>query len=179
MVLMVVLFAPVVLGSELTISVGPVMRPVPKFVQSLTDAQYKCWAAWQNRQAEAKRANAQLSMPEKPYTTVQRTISTITGVNSGLGRLRHSGRGGMFDVTATTEKGPYTYANPQYAPMPGAIILNPFARVRGGVGSPDWGSLFMPFEGEVMTVSEAMDKFGGPVNPEALFAEGMKPYFPE
>ncbi len=168
------------MAGELTISVGAVMRPLPKFVQGLTDAQYKYWAEWQNRQAEAKRIRGRSNVPELPYDSVQRTTTTVMGEGTALGRRRGgSVRGGAFAAIATTDEGSVDFLNPRYVPTPGAVIFNPFARVKGGGGSPDWDSLFMPFEGEVMTVSEALDKFSGPVNPEALFAECMKEFFPK
>jgi hypothetical protein len=69
------------------------------------------------------------------------------------------------------------FLNSDYtAPMP-VVVYNPWVIDSGRSVGPDWGSLFVPCpDGVVRTVTEALTLVG-PVDPELLFAECMRPYF--
>jgi hypothetical protein len=185
--------------AELTVTDGRVMRPMPKFVQKLSPADFKVWAAWQQRQAERRQAEqADNLFAPKPYTTAARQ----TTVTAGFARASHASRttssggggkkGGGGDKSKAIvgysnldtggmqviERGTARYVNPDYVPTP-AVIVNPYCPPApdAGIGDPDWDTLFVPCERGTQTMTEALNAQAGPVDPEKLYARLMAPFF--
>jgi len=50
----------------ITVTEGPALRPLPKFIYSLTWEDYQTWAEWQNRQADARLAEWRAANPGHP-----------------------------------------------------------------------------------------------------------------
>lgn len=187
------------MAQTITVTNGPIARPLPKFVQELADDDYQIWVDWQNRQAAARAAEKSLpDFPELPYRRVMRetsssyaahrtanvTISSATSLKSGRngGSSRSSGNShtygrGLATAGSVRDIGPAYYHNPAYT-GPGALtVYNPYCRSSEGVGSPDWDNLFIPTQdGTTRTLGEELQK-RGPVDPEALYRELFTPYY--
>lgn len=127
---------------------------LPKFVQSLSSADYATWAAWQNRQARLRTAEELEDSIEEPYITSVRITSL--GVVETL---------------------PHRYINLAYRPPGSVTINNPYARFVKNVGTPNWYKLFVPCKTGTMTVAEALEGARGPVSAERLFSEIMSDWF--
>lgn len=200
------------LAQTITVTDGLIMHPLPKFVQELSNEDYVVWANWQNAQAEKWAADPATVNYEQPYISGIRTVisasgSVNTAARSGTSSTSRSStfgasKGGRFTIGGNTansrtanssgfkrsnglttiEQIPTRYRNSEYMPPP-SIIYNPYAKATGGVGQPDWNSLYVPckkikpLDPEVMTVQEALNKHGGPIDPEKLFTELMQPFF--
>lgn len=161
-------------------------RPLPKFVQKLSPADFKLWAAWQNRQAAARQAEqADDPLAPDPYLHGSRLIATSTAHTAGIGTGGNGKRNnailGYTDVYATStqaiESRHTRYANPDYTPTP-QIIYNPYVQPseENGLGDPDWNSLFVPCEKGTMTMTEALMKERGPIDPERLYMRLLAPF---
>lgn len=160
-------------------------RPLPKFVQKLSPTDFKLWAAWQNRQADARqaeRANDPLTAP--PVLRGSRLVATSTGYGTARRGTAHNGRGnskaimGYADVYATVENVITRYVNPDYTPTP-RVYHNPYVKPNGtgALGEPDWDRLFVPCDKGTMTMTEALMEQRGPVDPEKLYARLLAPFF--
>jgi hypothetical protein len=169
-----------------TANAQDVKRPVPQFVESLSDADYATWVQWQNRQAE-RRAEEKSKWPAEPRhdyaTQVERrgvmggmaATRSRTNFNEG-GRAVTRFRGGAASITTSRT---VRYVNPNYT-GPGPItIYNPWVRVKDGKGTPDWDNIFVPAKEGTMTVSELMDTLKGPLSAEKVFANAVSEYFSE
>lgn len=188
-----------IIGQTITVTPGPALRPLPKFVQELADDDFQVWADWQNRQAAARIAEKSLpDLPELPWRRVSRetTTSGATHVSanttiSSASRLRSGSRGrggrsgdnsqtygiGYSAADSVRELGSAYYPNPHYTGPGPLTIYNPYCRSAGGIGSPDWDNLFIPTQdGKMRTLGEELQK-RGPVDPEVLYRELFTPYY--
>jgi len=201
MILLCTLVTPII-GQTITVTPGPALQPLPKFVQELADDDFQVWTDWQNRQATARAAERGLpDLPELPWRRVIRetTASGATHVSSDIvvssatrlqsGRSGNRGRGGKSGGNSQTyragyaaagsvrELGPAYYPNPNYTGPGPLTVYNPYCRSAGGIGSPDWDNLFIPTQdGKTRTLGEELQK-RGPVDPEALYRELFTPYY--
>lgn len=164
-------------GKGLTVSNAPALRPLPKFVQSLSDSDFKAWASWQNEQARLRKSENH-DYRNLPDNRMSRTIVDSDGP---MMRGNYANRRGSFnrmnEGRIVIESGSVRYFNPDYV-GPGPLVqFNPFVKYEGGTGEPDWSNLFVPCENGTMTVTEAINKLRGPMPAEELFTKLMTPYF--
>jgi hypothetical protein len=146
-------------------------QDLPKCVQKLPPDQYKAWVYWQNAQAKA-RDNWE---PQHLYfdkTTVQRSSGARMHGSSRRFKGRTT-RGSTYRdmrtwgiTTAFTV--PYRYRNPDYVTKP-IMYYSPFIKPNVSGVEPDWDNLFIPVDGEVITVTEAITRSTMPVSPETLY----------
>jgi hypothetical protein len=150
----------------MTIVDAPLMRVYPKFVQQLSDTQFKNWATWQNSQAEIRKQAGGSYVPQ--YLGGSREITIF---DSPSGPRGHKGGVGFIE----TRSMPSSYLNNEYTGPGPIIISNPYVRATG-VGEPNWNEFFVPCEGGAMTVAEVIAA-NGPADAETLFTKLMAPYF--
>lgn len=105
-ILLCTLVTPII-GQTITVTPGPALQPLPKFVQELTPDDFQVWADWQNRQAAARAAEKGLpDLPELPWRRVIRetTASGATHVSAnttiGSASRLQSGREAVVGVVA-------------------------------------------------------------------------------
>lgn len=194
----------IIIGITSTVSGQTVERPLPKLIQSLSDEDYAVWAAWQNRQA-TRRAEAEDTKTKwDRYTYAGRVTSNSfsngsanvrtsgtarTNSTSRPGNAGQTNRSGSRSMSRnsqanTNQKGGTTVItdqvrvhNPDYV-GPGAVqMYNPYVRPTGGLGSPDWATLFIPCKEGTITMQEVLDRLVGPQRPEKVFETMMEGYF--
>lgn len=201
------LFAMPVTAAEITVTEGPVRRPLPEFVQELPAEDYAVWAEWQNRQAALRAEREARYSYERPYIKTMRTIiesnggrntsrrasgtTTRNSSSRGYSKNGHSRRSNSSTTTrnmamdsrsrnwntTTAETVPHRYVNPAYTPPGPVAVYNPYVKPEGGVGAPDWSNLFVPCEEGTMTLTEALDECRGPVSPEKLYRKLLERWF--
>jgi hypothetical protein len=71
---------------------------------------------------------------------------------------------------------PQRYNNPDYVPTP-VTHYNPFVKAKPMGTAPDWDNLYLPVDGEVMTVTEILAKSTMPMLPEDLYEQFLKRCF--
>lgn len=163
-------------------------QTLPKLIQNLSDENYAIWANWQNRQI-VRRAETIVSPPQYNYADRIVSDSFSRGITQMSGHSRSRSRPGSrftnrnrdtnFNRRNKTSVTTYQrrYINPDYS-GPGSILFyNPYARLEGGLGSPDWSNLFVPCKEGTVTMQEALDHLVGPQNPEKVFKIMMEGYF--
>jgi hypothetical protein len=155
---------PVAKPIAMTVVDAPLMRVYPKFVQSLTDTQFKSWAAWQNEQARLHKVGNYVPQ----YLGGSREVTVFDAPSGPRGR-----KGGVGFIE--TRSMPASYVNPDYSGSGPLTISNPYVRATG-VGEPNWNEFFVPCEGGAMTVAEVIAA-NGPADAETLFTKLMAPYF--
>jgi hypothetical protein len=184
------------LALVVTANAQSVQRPVPQFVESLSDADYATWAQWQNRQAERRSKELSAASITPRYNHALRVESSGSSRGSAFTRSRaNSARGGTAsnhttrngsaatqfrrrDESATTAYS-IRYNNPDYVGPGPVTIYNPWARTKDGKGTPDWDRIFVPVKEGTMTVSEVMDRLSGPYSQEKIFKLFISDYFSE
>ena len=185
----------VVFALVATANAQSAMRPVPQFIESLSDADYAIWARWQNRQAErrSKEVSANSATPRYQHGVrleTSQSSSSAASVRSSVRSSRGAGsaRGGRSGLTtmrgqslttSVTTATPTRYLNPDYAGPGPLTTYNPWTRVKGGKGTPDWDRIFVPVKEGTMTVSEVMDRLSGPYSQEKVFKLFISDYFSE
>ncbi len=184
------------LALVVTANAQSVQRPVPQFVESLSDADYATWAQWQNRQAErrGKELSAASTTPRYNYairvessTASRGGAFTQSRANStrGRGMSNRSGRSGsvatqfMSRSDSVTMARTMRYNNLDYVGPGPVTIYNPWVRAKGGKGTPEWDRIFVPVKEGTMTLSEVMDRLSGPHNQEKVFTLFISDYFSE
>lgn len=183
-----------------------VSRPLPKLVQNLSDEDYAIWAQWQNRQAErraeadARKANwfkynYANKVVSNNYSRSNATTNTSSSANvisnttsrGGKGWSNRSGsrsmtRNGHSSMNAARFGGntvtSYTvrFRNPDYVGPGTTNYYNPWVRHEGGLGTPDWSTIFVPCKEGTVTMQEVLDRLDGPRNPENVFNVMMEGY---
>jgi hypothetical protein len=179
-------------------------RPLPKLIQNLSDEDYVVWAQWQNRQAE-RRAEVEGEKTQwDRYTYADRVVSN--SFSNGSASVRVSGnsrsnstsrpgsagkshRSGSRDTTrnsqANTNQASGTTVitdqvrmrNPGYVGPGATVTYNPYVRPEGGLGGPDWATLFIPCKEGTITMQEVLDRLIGPQRSEKVFETMMEGYF--
>jgi hypothetical protein len=179
-------------------------RPLPKLIQNLSDEDYAIWAQWQNRQA-VRRAEAEDARTQwDRYTYADRVVSN--SFSNGSATVRASGtarsnattrpgsagktqRSGSRSMTrnsqANTNQASGTTVisdqvrvrNPAYVGPGATVTYNPYVRSKGGLGAPDWATLFIPCKEGTITMQEVLDRLTGPQRPEKVFETMMEGYF--
>ena len=171
-------------------------RPLPQFIQSFSDEDYVIWAQWQNRQTARRLAEIDPYSLVPEYNYADRVTSrssnwsnTNIAQNSQTYRDTFTRRNDNRNIMATIDTRNVIgttitayrvqFHNPNYT-GPGTFrSYNPWTRVSGGEGHPDWGILFIPCKEGTITLQELLDSLIGPHNPEKVFTEVMKGYFSE
>lgn len=166
-------------------SEGPAARPLPQYVQGLSDADYAQWARWQN--ATAERASESNSRSQSPYLTGIQTTTTMTSRNSGW--AQRGNRYGEAQVQGRTSGNARSLTLPVRVRNPGyqtkaLTVYNPFCRPKANPNlEPDWDNLYCikksgRFSHRVVSVATlADDPDFVPLPLEALFEFQMTPYF--
>lgn len=141
---------------------------LPKFVRSLSPSGFEAWALWQNQMAETHLQKGW----EPRYIEGSATRATFdTQMNGPRGR-----RGSFnFNGLMVSESFSTSYVNNNYSGPGPLTILNPYCRNMES-GNPDWSKLYVIVNGKVMTMTQAIGKYG-PKAPEQLYTELMAPYF--
>lgn len=181
-----------------------VNRPLPKLIQNLSDEDYATWAEWQNRQA-ARRAEAEDAETRwGKYDYADRIVSNsfnhgdasvqISGTarsNSTTrpGNVGQTRRTGSRSMTRNSQASTNQYSgttvisdqvrvrNPDYVGPGATVTYNPYVRYEGGLGGPDWATLFIPCKEGTITMQEVLDRLTGPQRPERVFKIMMEGYF--
>ena len=186
----------ITLALVVTADAQSVQRPVPQFVESLSDADYATWAHWQNRQAMRRGKELSAASTTPRYNDAVRVESSTASRGSAFTRSRaNSARGGTASSHTTRSGSAATqfgrrsasvttarrirYNNPDYAGPGPVVTYNPWVRATGGKGTPDWDRIFVPVKEGTMTVSEVMDRLSGPYNREKIFKLFISDYFSE
>jgi hypothetical protein len=177
-------------------------RPLPKYVQNLSDADYAQWARWQNAMAE--KASEDFSWRQQPYLQGIQTVVTMNGASNGnvssysergdRGTYGGSQMYGRTSGSATSLTLPVRVRNPDYRTKP-VRIYNPFCRPKTDTThdtdgariidpytalEPDWDNLYCIHNGRVVSVSNlANEPDYVPLPLEALYEFKMLPYFGE
>jgi len=182
-------------------------RPLPVFVQNLSDEDYARWAGWQNDQALLRAEDDAFYSFERPYIETMRTIVKATSGshsatkasgtttqnsssrgyskngysqrnnNSTTTRNMSSNRSNRAWGTTTAETIPQRYINSAYVPTGAVTVYNPFVKLEKGVGIPDWNNLFVPCEEGAMTLTEALNSCHGPMSTEKLYRTLFEGWF--
>jgi hypothetical protein len=155
---------PVAKPIAMTVVDAPLMRVYPKFVQSLTDRQFKNWVQWQNEQARLHKVGSYVPQ----YLGGSREITVF---DSPSGPRGHKGGIGFIE----TQSMPISYLNNEYTGPGPLMISNPYVRATG-VGEPNWSELFVPTDGGAMTMTEVLAA-NGPFDAETLYTKLMAPFF--
>jgi len=183
------------------------LRPLPVFVQTLSDEDYALWAGWQNNQAALRAENNAFYSFERPYIETMRTVvKTASGSRStanasgtttqnsssrGYSKNGHSRRDNNSTTTrnmssnrsnrawgtTTAETIPQRYINSAYVPTGAVTVYNPFVKLEKGAGIPDWNNLFVPCEEGTMTLTEALNSCRGPMSTEKLYRTLFEGWF--
>jgi hypothetical protein len=167
---------------------GPNLKGLPKFIQTLDSNQYAAWVVWQNEQAKARSASGYRDDMWN-YGLETTVDSTGSSRASGFSRGSSCKNGNVTSKRGTTGGSSYSeghvvarsyglkFLNSDYtAPAP-VVVYNPWVTDSGRSVGPDWSALYVPCpDGVVRTVTAALTLVG-PVDPELLFAECMRPYF--
>ena len=185
-------------------SAQTVDRPLPRLIQNLSDEDYAIWAQWQNRQATRRAEKEGAKTQWDRYTYADRVVSN--SFNRGSAAMRSSGtartnstsrpgnagqsqRSGSRSMTrnsqASTDQRSGTTiisdqvrrANPNYVGPGATLTYNPYVRSEGGLGAPDWATLFIPCKEGTITMQEVLDRLTGPQRPEKVFETMMEGYF--
>jgi hypothetical protein len=191
----------IILTSTIT-STQTVDRSLPRLIQNLSDEDYTVWAQWQNRQT-ARRAEVEGAQQDR-YTYADRVVSN--SFSNGIASVRVSGnsrsnstsrpgsagkshRSGSRNTTrnsqANTNQASGTTVisdqvrvrNPDYVGTGTTMTYNPYVRHTGGLGAPDWATLFVPCKEGTITMQEVLDRLTGPQRPEKVFETMMEGYF--
>lgn len=185
----------IVLALAVTASAQTAQRPLPQFVESLSDADYATWVQWQNRQAERRSAEKSDALTEPRYDyarrvesqrgTQGRAYTRTQGSTFNGGRTGHSqqrrGATVMLDrrTTSVATARIVRLNNPNYVGPGTLTTYNPWVRLKGGKGTPDWDNIFVPTKEGTRTVSEFMDTLTGPHSAERVFTILISEYFSE
>lgn len=186
----------VVFALVATANAQSAQRPVPQFIESLSDADYATWAQWQNRQSERRSREVSEGLTEPRYNNALRTESSTIGSGGAFTQSQANSirRGGASSRTArgrssftqfrrrtdtVTTARTMRYANPSYTGPGPLTTYNPWVRPKGGKGTPDWDRIFVPVKEGTMTVSEVMDRLSGPYSQEKIFTLFIRDYFSE
>jgi hypothetical protein len=149
---------------RMTVVDAPLMRVYPKFVQSLTDSQFKVWATWQNEQARLHKIDSYVPQ----YLGGSREVTVFDSPSGPRGQ-----KGGVGFIE--TQSMPSSYLNNEYTGPGPLMISNPYVRATG-VGEPNWNEFFVPCEGGAMTVADVIAA-NGPMDAETLYTKLMAPFF--
>lgn len=195
----------IILTSTLA-SAQTVERPVPKLIQNLSDEDYAIWAQWQNRQAtrRAEVEGAKTQWDRYDYadrivsnsfnrgsTSVRSSGSARTNSTSRPGNAGQTSRSGSRSMTRNSQgqtdqnsgttiiSDQVRRLNPDYAGPGATVTYNPYVRPEGGLGTPDWATLFIPCKEGTITMQEVLDRLTGPQRPEKVFKIMMEGYFGE
>jgi len=148
----------------LTITEGPVFYPLPKFVQTLSDDDFAVWATWQNLQASNNKSNSF----EPMHLRGQRTSTSIY-----VDRVGNRRGSNTINGLTISEAMPTMYVNPDYTGPGPLTVYNPFCRSVEGDGTPNWSELYVPFDGGVCNMVQAM-RVTGRRDAERLYSELMR-----
>jgi hypothetical protein len=181
-----------------------VERPLPKLIQNLSDEDYAIWAQWQNRQAVRRAEKEDAKTQWDRYTYADRVVSnsfsngSATVKASGTARSSATTRPGSAGKThrsgsrsmtrnsqantnqasgTTVISGQVRMRNPDYVGPGATVTYNPYVRPEGGLGTPDWTTLFIPCKEGTITMQEVLDRLTGPQRPEKVFETMMEGYF--
>jgi hypothetical protein len=181
-----------------------VARPLPKLIQNLSDEDYAIWAEWQNRQATRRAEVEDTKTKWDRYTYAGRVVSnsfnrgSTSMSTSGTARTNTTTRPGSAGKTHRTGSRSMTRSrqgrtnqangstvitdqvrrlNPDYAGPGATLMYNPYVRPEGGLGGPDWTTLFIPCKEGTITMQEVLDRLTGPQRPEKVFETMMEGYF--
>ena len=185
-------------------SAQTVERPLPKLIQNLSDEDYTIWAQWQNRQAVRRAEAEDVKTKWDRYTYANRVVSnsfnrgSTSMSTSGTARTNTTTRPGSAGKTRRTGSRSMTRnrqgrtnqangstvitdqvrrLNPDYAGPSATLMYNPYVRLEGGLGAPDWATLFIPCKEGTITMLEVLDRLTGPQRPEKVFETMMEGYF--
>jgi len=169
-----------------------VTRPLPQLIQNLSDKDYAVWAQWQNRQANRRAEEVANDTEWRKYNYADRVISD--SFSRGSTTMRSSTRTNRGGATSSATRNSSArantnryggtaitaykvrYLNPDYVGLKPVIAYNPWARQKGGLGTPDWASLFVPCKKDTVTMQEVLDRLGGPRNPEKVYKVMLEDY---
>ena len=198
------IIALIILLASTVASAQTVERPLPKLIQNLSDEDYAIWAQWQNRQAVLRAEAEDAKTQWDRYSYADRVVSN--SFSNGSASVRVSGnsrsnstsrpgsagkshRSGSRNTTrnsqANTNQASGTtiisdqvrVRNPDYVGPGATVTYNPYVRPEGGLGGPDWASLFIPCKEGTITMQEVLDRLIGPQRPEKVFETMMEGYF--
>ena len=198
------IIALIILLASTVASAQTVERPLPKLIQNLSDEDYAIWAQWQNRQAVLRAEAEDVKTEWDRYSYANRVVSNsfsngnvsarVSGNSrsnstSRPGSAGKSHRSGSRNTTrnsqANTRQASGTtiisdqvrVRNPDYVGPGATVTYNPYVRPEGGLGPPDWASLFIPCKEGTITMQEVLDRLIGPQRPEKVFETMMEGYF--
>lgn len=181
-----------------------VNRALPKLIQNLSDEDYAMWAEWQNRQASRRAEAESVKTQWDKYDYADRIVSNSfnrgnTSVRtSGSARSNSTTRPGNAGQTSRSGSRSMTRSsqgqtnqnsgttiisdqvrrlNPNYVGPGVTVIYNPYVRYEGGLGAPDWATIFVPCKEGTITMQEVLDRLTGPQRPEKVFKIMMEGYF--
>jgi len=161
LILTLLSFASVANG-QLTVTEGPIARPLPQIIQNMSNEEYATWVIWHNlvtaRKAGEKDEKDGYTGPKWLYGEVTNSYKRGSGrgatnnrgprgvrssnqFSSSRGRTSVNTNHSSFSHTRNYQ---YRYLNPDYT-SPGSItIYNPFVRHKGSLGYPDYENIYLP-----------------------------------
>ena len=181
------------------VSKAPTQPGLPEYVQEMSAEDYEAWAYWQNAISREKTARANRFADEQATYTVDRWVtsskSSMKGRGFATGRASNKTRAGKNNRrssattnvhTGQTQSGrqstvvatiPTRYKNPYYCPK-SLMVYNPTVKSTSE-RRPDWDNLYVPWDGGVITVTEALKCFNRPMTPEKMFRMVLTSLVPE
>jgi len=144
LILTLLLFASTA-NSQITVTEGPVARPLPQAIQSMNDEKYAAWAIWHN--LVTTRNTGKYTASKWLYGTTIDIYNRSNGrmnTNSSLHRRSHSSVNSNHNSFVHRRSYQYRYYNSDYTGSGSITIYNPFARHEGNLGYPDYENIYLP-----------------------------------
>jgi hypothetical protein len=177
---------PVAVTTPICLPVGPNLKTVPKYIQTLSADQYAAWAVWQNAQTKLYQPDGgsrynyggvEIHQHRSGSASSSQSSGSVTRSGKGHSSKRSSSSGLASSRGQDTIRAyPMQYLNNDYSGPGPQTIYNPFYNASMSDGVPAWDSLYVPFEGNIVTLATVLHT-AGPVDPEILYSKLLAPYF--